>query len=390
MKRNCEVCGSKKSESVYKQSFLLVGNKKFSYNVVVCRICGFVYASDLPSQKNLNTFYKKNSKYSYHHHLGESPAYMKRFYLNSFKMIDGYLKKSYKNFDKSEIKILDIGCATGYLLSLFKKNRYTNLTGIDPAPECKVAAKELFDLDIQSLVLSEYVSKQQFDIIIFSSVLEHISDLDSNLLRANELLKDGGLLFVSVPDGNNFGKLLNEPFLEFSLEHINYFTKGSLKNALIKYGMKNITYESYPLDIYGGYALNSLWRKDNSKRAIIFDKQGKKVMLDYIDKSKIKQQLMSNKINTLVKKQEKVVVWGVGSFTSRLLATTELQKANIQYFIDSNTDLQGKKIIRLPIKAPNAIRNSKASVLISSVIYGKEIKQNLLKKYNFKGKIILL
>lgn len=390
MKRNCEICESKNFDKIYKQNFFLVDNQRFNYNVVTCRNCGFMYASNLPSQKKLNQFYKKNNKYSYHYHQGDSPDYMKRFYLNSFKIIDNYLKTNYKGFNKSQIKILDIGCATGYFLSFFKKNKYKNLTGIDPAPECRRVAKKLFDLKILSLPFSEYKTKEKFDLIIFSSVLEHISDLDNNLSKATLLLKDKGLMFISVPDGDNFGKILREPFLEFSLEHINYFTRRSLKNLLSKYGIMNIKYESYPLDIYGGYALNSLWIKNKLIKVTVFDKRGKNKILNYIGKSEKKLKNISSKINELVETQEEVIVWGVGSLTSRLLATTKLKKANIKYFVDSNTDLQGKKISGLYIKSPNEIKNTKASVLISTFIYGEEINHDLLNKYNFKGKAILL
>lgn len=152
----------------------------------------------------------------------------------------------------------------------------------------------------------------------------------------------------------------------------------------------NIKYDSYPLDIYGGDALNSLWIKTKLVKTIIFDKAGKNKLLSYIDKSEKKLKNISSKINELVKSQEDLIIWGVGSLTSRLLATTKLRKANIKYFVDSNTDLQGKKINNLFIKSPNEIKNTKASVLISTFIYGKEIEYDLLNKYNFKGKAILL
>lgn len=390
MKRNCEICGSKYFDIIHKQKFVSKDNYLFSYNVVVCRLCGFTFASNLLSPKKLEKFYKENIKYAYQHNYGSLPEHVKKLHHDSFKMIDSFLKRYDPKFNKSTIRVLDIGCATGYLLGIFKKNQYKNLIGIDPSPECSITAKKLYKIKVLPLTLSEYKTKEKFDLIILASVIEHLSELENNLSKASSLLKEDGVMFISVPDGDNFGKILREPFLEFSLEHINYFTRRSLKNLLSKYGIMNIKYESYPLDIYGGYALNSLWIKNKLIKVTVFDKRGKNKILNYIGKSEKKLKNISSKINELVETQEEVIVWGVGSLTSRLLATTKLKKANIKYFVDSNTDLQGKKISGLYIKSPNEIKNTKASVLISTFIYGEEINHDLLNKYNFKGKAILL
>ncbi len=390
MKRNCEICGSKKLDVIYKQKFILESNRLSCYNVVVCRQCGFTFASNLPSSKKIEKFYKENIKYAYQHHHGSLPDDTKKLQLDSFKMIDSYLKQNFLELNKSTVKILDIGCATGYLLDIFKKNQYKNLLGIDPSPECSIAAKKLYNIKVLSLTLSEYKTKEKFDLIILASVMEHFSKLENNLSRASSLLKENGIMFISVPDGGNFGKILREPFLEFSFEHINYFTKASLKNLLSKYRLENIIFNSLALNLYGGYALNSLWKKSKQKNQISFDKIGKRKIVNYIRKSSRKLKTINNKIKKLVKSKEKIVVWGVGSLTSRLLATTDLKKTNIQFFVDNNASLQGKTIRNFSVKSPDTLRKQKFTIFVSTYIYGNEIKKSLLEKYKFKGKIILL
>ncbi|EKE14765.1 MAG: hypothetical protein ACD_12C00311G0001 [uncultured bacterium] len=220
--------------------------------------------------------------------------------------------------------------------------------------------------------------------------MEHLSELENNLSIVSSLLKENGTMFISVPDGDNFGRVFREPFLEFSLEHINYFTRKSLKNLLSKYGLENIKFSSFAVDVYGGYALNSLWKKSERKNNITFDKVGKRNIIGYIKKSSKKLKLINDEIKKLAKSKEKIIIWGVGSLTSRLLATTDLKKSNIQFFVDSNVNQQGKTINKLPVKSPEVLKKQKITVLVSTYIYGKEIKNILLNKYNFKGKIILL
>jgi len=390
MKRNCEICDSKKSDVLHKQKFALEKNYLFSYDVVACKNCGFTFASNLPTSKKLEKFYKENTKYAYQHQYGNLPNYIQKFHLDSFKMVNSYFKNHYPKFNKSSSHILDIGCATGYLLSVFKNNQYKNVLGIDPSPECSVVAKKLYNIRVLPLTLSEYQSKEKFDLIILASVMEHFSELKNNLSKASSLLKENGIMFISVPDGGNFGKILREPFLEFSLEHINFFTRNSLLNLMSKYELENIEFNSIALSSYGGYALNSLWKKSKQKKKITFDKVGKKRIILYVKKSSKKLQRLNIKIKNIVKSKEEIVIWGVGSLTSRLLATTDLKNANINFFVDSNTNQQGKIINNLKVKSPDVLINKKSTVFVSTYIYNKEIKNILLEKYKFEGKIILL
>lgn len=390
MKRKCEICKSKKFVRLHQQKFILENNYLFSYAVVTCKKCGFVFASNLPSTKKLEKFYKKNSKYAYKHDQGELPDDAKKLHLESFKMVNHYLKKNIFDFNKSSIKILDIGCATGYLLNVFKKKGYKNLLGIDPSPECSILAKKMYSIEVLPLTLSEYKTKEKFDLIILASVMEHLNDLENNLSKISQMLKETGAVFISVPDGDNFGKIFREPFLEFSLEHINFFTKNSLTNLFSKYGLKNIKFSSLALNSYGGYALNSLWLNSKLRKKITYDKVGKMKIISYIKKSEKKLESVKLKIKKLIKSGEEIVIWGLGSLTSRLLATTDLRKSNIKFFVDSNTNQQGKTVNKLLVKSPDVLKKQNITVFVSTYIYGKEIKKILLNKYNFKGKIILL
>ena len=212
MKRNCEICDSKKSDVLHKQKFALEKNCLFSYDVVACKNCGFTFASNLPTSKKLEKFYKENIKYAYQHQYGNLPNYIQKFHLDSFKMVNSYFKNHYPKFNKSSSHILDIGCATGYLLSVFKNNQYKNVLGIDPSLECSLMAKKLYNIKVLPLTLSEYQSKEKFDLIILASVMEHLNELENNLSKASSLLKENGIMFISVPDADNFGRVFREPF----------------------------------------------------------------------------------------------------------------------------------------------------------------------------------
>jgi len=388
MNRSCEICESNEKKIIYKQKFYLIDNKKFSYNVCHCKVCGFIFAVHPYSSIKLEDYYKDNLSYSYQYNKGNIPEDAQKLHKASFYMINNYFKKNHKQY-KSKIRILDIGCGNGYLLSLFKKNKYKYCYGIEPSKSCSVFAKKKYKIEIVPNTLSEFIIKDKYDLIIFASVFEHINNLNKNILKVRKLLNDRGIIFISVPDTSKFGQILKEPFLEFSLEHINYFTKNSLNNLLSKHCFRNIVFKSILLKNYGGYALNSLWMKMKQPLKMNKSKSDIKKIESYINKSELKLENIKSKINKLVKTQEKIIIWGTGSLTSRLLATTNLIKTNIQFFIDSDINKQNREINNIKIQSPNLLKkNIKKTLFISSFVHLKEIEKIARNTYKFTGKII--
>ncbi len=81
-------------------------------------------------------------------------------------------------------------------------------------------------------------------------------------------------------------------------------------------------------------------------------------------------------------KDKKLAIYGAGEhFTTVLMQIYDFTKLNIKYFSDSNVALIGKKILNYEIVSKNSLDNVDI-ILISSKKYEKEIKKDLLLKYN--------
>src|SRR5207248_1916963 len=156
--------------------------------------------------------------------------------------------------------------------------------------------------------------------------------------------KPGGVLFISVPDLVHFGLPVIEPYLEFSFEHINFFTPGSLSNLLGKYGFSKKVEYTHKTDTFGTVALDTIWRQTGKKRNVRFESKGVDALNKYVHKSlKVLSQIEKKfqKMNEL----ESIAVWGAGASCSRFLATTSLRRLPISYFIDSNPALHSQKLL---------------------------------------------
>lgn len=390
--RRCEVCGSRRRTLLHWQKFIVPGEKTaVRYAIVGCARCGFLFASPLPPQTRWNQYYKKNQKYAYGGSAGQVPKSLERIHRDFFLWADRYLSRTHRDLDKNKYNILDVGCGTGHQLSIFKEHGYPNVFGIDPAPECRRLARRHYGIRVRTSTISEIARGETYDLVILQGVLEHLRDLTGSLCVIAPHVSKNGILAISVPDAGRFGRVVIEPFMEFSLEHINYFTRTSLTNLLGKFGFTNVAYRSTLTDSFGTYVAHSLWSRIGAPgRGLRRDARGAAQMKKYIRTSRAKLDRVEKTINRLAASREEIVVWGAGSLTARLMATTNLKRSNILAFVDSNPGLQRKRIFGKRIHAPAYLKNRRPTVLVSSYVYGQEIKKILTKEYRYRGKIVLI
>ena len=112
-------------------------------------------------------------------------------------LLERYLK-SYLRKEKSEIKILDIGCGSGGNLKFLTKfGRVYGIDNLDVAVDyCRQRGfKNVRLADARSLPFPN----QTFDIVSFLDVIEHIKDDQLAIREAKRVLKTGGLIVITVP-----------------------------------------------------------------------------------------------------------------------------------------------------------------------------------------------
>jgi 2-polyprenyl-3-methyl-5-hydroxy-6-metoxy-1,4-benzoquinol methylase len=163
-----------------------------------------------------------------------------RFRLGKF-LLSRYREACYKNRFKKVIKfkrkgnILDIGCAQGNFLAYFKTSDW-NITGIEINKHLsRIARNKLPEGRIINLPVEFYHSaKDQFDIITFWHVFEHLSCPDKIIKMAYTLLKKDGYLIIEIPNGDSiyfhwFGENWQ---LFMPKEHLFLWTHKSLGHLL--------------------------------------------------------------------------------------------------------------------------------------------------------------
>jgi SAM-dependent methyltransferase len=101
-------------------------------------------------------------------------------------------------------RVLEFGCATGYMSEVLKSRKGCKVTGIEISPEAGELAKKHCDRviigDAEELDYEGLLGKERFDAILFVDVLEHLKEPSSVLKRIRPFLSRRGAVLASIPN----------------------------------------------------------------------------------------------------------------------------------------------------------------------------------------------
>lgn len=388
-KRVCPVCGRSSSRPIMRQSFGgAIGMSPMSgYDVVVCDGCGAGFAIDIPSQEQLDAYYRDLSKYEYAHRSGHESEDDERRLAEVAEIVDGLVP------DRN-VRVLEIGCGNGRLLAHLRQRGFRHLRGIDPSPSCSANARELYGIEVLTSTLAEQRSSERgYGLIIMTQVLEHIRDLRLALQQVFDLLDEAGLFYADVPDVANFTARADAPYQEFSTEHINYFSRVSLANALGQCGFETVVCESAMRTHRIGSrfpVVHGLFRKTGDRCPLVQDDVTEPALQRYVAEGRAMDETLRTRINRQVRVGEPLVIWGTGTHTQRLLACGILEGCSIVAFVDSNPKYQGRELNGRPILAPHQLIGRSEAIMISSFGFQNEILRKIRGDLKLTNKVITL
>jgi len=367
--RKCPVCDNIEVKLMFEQKFAKIEGVSFldGYNVVSCKQCGFVYASNIPDQEEFNAYYINANKYELEI---EQPDVITGKYEHIVQEIIRL------NIDKT-VSIVDIGCARSDILRSLKNMGFSNLTGIDPSVKNIEYLKGKGINGIHGFIKTIDTTKQ-YGIVLFLAVLEHIQDLQQTLNTLYNVTEVNGILIITVPDMTAAASC-ELPYQEFSREHINYFTEVSLSNIMMKYGFSTIIFLKRHGELIG------FFRKQ--LKNIQKDSNGEHRIQHYIEQSKKYEDEIY--ANLLPYSDVPIIVWGLGTFTQRLLVKNVLKK--VAALVDSNPQYSGKTYKDIKVISPNELKEYKEPILLAvSFRYIDAITHTIKNEMKLENEIIKL
>ena len=387
--RPCPVCGSNTKELLYRQRFaqFAAGSIGDGYDVVACTDCGMCFASGLPEPERFSQYYADSSKYD----LGADGAQLSPSDVQRYADQAAFVAA---NVTDRLAPALDVGTAAGGFLVSLREAGFARPLGVDPSPDAVRVARETFGLDVVVGGLEAAGSwNVKFGLVSYVAVLEHVLDPRAEARAVTRLLQRGGYIFVSVPDAGSFKHHSGAPFQEFSVEHINFFTRRSLANAMGAEGYSLVA-EHVVVVPFGtdgrGPALEAIYRWDASPLPLETDEVGRADILTYVRRCEDKETSLKERIAQIASSGERIYVWGTGTHTLHLLETSRLGDCRIEAFIDSNPHYAGAELVGRRVLKPSELSLVDAPILVSSAVSQSGIAAAARERFGVDVPLILL
>ena len=246
--KNCRLCQGNG------ETFPVIENFQHTdYGHLACKKCGITFDS------NVNEFIDVKLNKDEIRNIKNESEYRKLFietstiaskdgdvyddfdWNNSGAMKSGIVKHALnslrENFDPdNELKILDIGCGNGFTtIELSKLLPNSKIIGIDPSPEVLKANGANGIATLQGTLDSlQLPAGKQDAVIIIGNLMLH-NNLETTLLEARRLLKDGGLLIIDFKNVDSSLRRILKTMARFNLS-------GLVPKSILDRGFLNMRY----------------------------------------------------------------------------------------------------------------------------------------------------
>jgi SAM-dependent methyltransferase len=245
--RSCPICLDKyrasklfleeniKKELISDLSFASRKPPEFmSHRLMRCLSCGLVYAPTPPSVEDLSNAYHQASYDSSEEAKDAAQSYLKST-LPVLKRISGLNLA------------LEIGTGSGIFLDLLYDEGFKNLIGIEPSMAAINSASPKARQWIRHEIFEEKnFEPESFDLICCFMTLEHVQDPMEITLAAYKLLRKGGAFVTVTHDYEGLlNRLLGKRSPIIDIEHMQLFSKQSIKQLFLNGGFHSIQSDSF-------------------------------------------------------------------------------------------------------------------------------------------------
>ena len=212
-----------------------------------CNHCGHIQLAPLPTATEDEEYYKKDRMM---HDTFKNVESLQTEEQLMYRM-ELFIHEQADNFEKylprgENIQILEIGTGFGWLPQFMREKGY-NMDGVEINDEKRDLCKKRCGIEIfgWNFLIDEPEVKEKecfYDVLCMMQTLEHISDPVKFLKRSSALLKPGGMLFIDIPNYNDWYREYQKEYSDWSFmrSHVNYFTPEILKNVIENCGFIDV------------------------------------------------------------------------------------------------------------------------------------------------------
>lgn len=245
-------------------------NQKYFRRLFKCKFCKHILSTHKINDQKL--YYGDYSKSNYQKNILQTflkinslPIYKSDNYWR-VKNIEKFSKNWFKDLlltSKQKPSILDVGSGLCIFLNRVKKKLGWNCTALEIDKLLSMHSKLTLGIKTLNTDFLKMSTKKKFDIITFNKVIEHVKNPIAFIIRANELLKIKGFVYIEVPDAESAAQdKCGYQREEFTIDHPHVFSSASLSIAITKSNMKLISLQRI-IEPSGKYTLRAFAARNN-------------------------------------------------------------------------------------------------------------------------------
>lgn len=227
---SCPGCGRKDAGFVF---------EKFGFRFDSCRQCRTIYMSPRPSPTVMADYYSNSENYAYwaKYIFPASEASRRE------KIHKPWLERVVGFCDRHGIRtgtLVEVGPGFGTFAAVATASaKFARVIAVEPTPEMAKACRDRGVQVIQKRVEDIGDEFDGADVLVSFEVVEHLFDPSVFLAQCARLVRPGGLLVVSCPNGQGFDiAMLGAGALAVDAEHVNLFNPASLAGLVARSGFE--------------------------------------------------------------------------------------------------------------------------------------------------------
>jgi 2-polyprenyl-3-methyl-5-hydroxy-6-metoxy-1,4-benzoquinol methylase len=244
--KQCPICGGTFNEpDIHCKDYRITGEM---FDIYACPVCRFAMTFPEPSPAEIGKYYQTPDYVSH--------SETKQGIVN--KLYHIVRKKNTRNklnligrFHKGSAELLDVGCGTGYFLSVCKKDGW-RVEGVEVDEGARSIAETRTGQSVYSSIDDLMTSGKSYSVITLWHVFEHLHDIHGSFEKLTRLLNPSGLLIMALPNPTSpDAAYYREHWAAYDVpRHLSHFSPASVKKLSEKHHMQTDTLVPMKFDAY--------------------------------------------------------------------------------------------------------------------------------------------
>lgn len=216
----CPACGADSASPEF---------EKYGFAYLRCPACRTIYMSPRPSERVMADFYANSENYAYwakHIFPASEATRREKIHKPWLQRVLAYCER----FGVDKRRLVEVGPGFGTFCAVaMEAKAFKEVLAIEPTPELAAACRTRGVKVIEKRVEEVGNEAGTADVLVSFEVIEHLFEPRRFLETAHELVRPGGLLVLSCPNGEGFDiAMLGATSQAVDAEHVNLFNPRSL------------------------------------------------------------------------------------------------------------------------------------------------------------------